>query len=1391
MAGVERIMAEGQGPGPESASAASAAGAGKIEGQTYISDSSRLTPQKPWRISSEFDSDRAGEYIAEEQGEYNVLIDPTTGKEVARALKIAGSGIFNKARGRSGGEQSPGNEGVTPTNQGNTPEAESTEPIQPSVPGLTAEEVRLFLASGYTPEELLGAQKQLSPERFREEADKRLQMIRDQQTNPVNLTPNQLARQEAEQRAKRVEQLTAEQKDLNNMPTDTEDQRRLRDLRQARVEMELNSLSGGAGGGGEREGGAEGPPEPPDRGLEYEASPERGRQIVEEIVKWEGLRAAGRLSEVNWERLDQLYLQHEIHVEAARIISLRINPTRPRQSLEEVQEILKVNLEGFNGFKSLAEWITEYTQGEITDEERFKREVDAYFEEAKRIGLLKDLDAVLLASYREVRQGIGRKLTSDEIMYGRGGYPGVEDKVQKALNSLIRSTRNQTRIDSGVRHLARVGELYAQFALDRFASAINTQDQEGLTQEGYLDHEFHLGQQMDGQQETFWRATHGWYIEVYAETPEEFMIAADSYISTLESITADPKKILDSAAQFVEVLSKSDGAQKLLQSEEGRRFINGLILQMEGRVGTHGADDQNERYERDNYKAYMDYTNKDGKGPDRYLELAKMLDGRVAAVLWKLDNDPRWEILFATYGSRGQLAKASFAQRDRATDQGIYNQVYSMLVEEMLGVQIRNKADFGSVTAFMPDRKFVAFFDGLYRYDPKLERTNYGDANIKAWNAIKDIPHDQLTPAQKQSKRNGAARLGRIQQELKEGKKLTELSEVGDQAFYSRALTEAKKAVDVAFQLYGAFGEKSKRAGGVFKTAEKTDAKGKKYQYFVPIHWAEKWVQFAETMTKIQYADLSAKDRAAKVKQVRDRNIEIFKRDGFEAKMVDADGKPMKFKRPKEDPNAIKDPDQFEVDEKGNVTVPDELARDSEGKIIKEPGEVEVDFYTATHHAYANWSGHTYWSYQEEDRQLLLSPSTFYQARQIRAGILRPEDADPVAVQLLILDPTLKRVKRFEKNFEDRERKLTMAAVEDSYQSHWRITRELYRAFWPKYGTPAKEIGIYYGLQDYGGYRKTIESMRARIAEDPERFSRRGRRLLPDLHNPVASLPEYLGQGTVGILGAIRMMGYPPYRLCGTFALDKFSANSEVGGKMIDALVGYTNREGKYEEGLLLKLTNNSDKLRATLGAIPLQKDKEGMWIWMSSEAQNKFCYELMESLGRLNIYEQLFTLMETQIRNASGALWLENVDIMTGKGTLTSEVESKMKASPEINWVNGTQGKDLSAEDLANFIAETDKLATETEDDFNKRFDSETIDESSVSTNTGSGRHSAKIFHDTFGELLVDEEKRGGVRLYPGEASVYQHIFDRIVYMTKDRKARHYSDETIWDFVLSKFVPT
>lgn len=1412
--------------------------------------------------------------------------------------------------------------------------------------------------------------------------------------------------------------------------------------------------------------------------IEFLASPERGIKIAEVVTYWEAERREGRYKTIDWETLNKAYRDQEIHVEAVRLMGLR-EGFLPRAQhghesnkvveMVDPQEILK------NG-RTIDSLILEFESGAPLNE-RFYRDAEAFFKQARRAGMLDELDKMLASGMREVGRGIRRGLTVAEIMKGnrKTREAGVDESLEFAKLSAQEIFMTRLRGDGNLRFLAQVDgsgrvarsegrlagvwDLYVKLARERFVAAAADGDEDYGSEafREYIKNEFRLDNALEIEvKERFWRFSEVGYVQVYASTPEEYYIAADTFVDDVKSRTSDPGEVFQEVNQFLRQLTQSSGHQsedfkfRLLENlrtsymeggkskkeadEEARKqdldtisseFLKDLTILMQARSGVLVADHSNELYHGSQYKDGMNFMSKDGEGPRRWLALME-IDG-VAEALWKMQNDPRLAMMFELYGTNGQLASNTVAQRARDGKTGLHWQVEHIMLQELLGTRIANDGNRKKMALDVPEKNFVKQFDGLYEYGKIPVGGFQGDGNIKVYKEYGNLSHREILQKVPKALRE-AYKLGRVQFRLRPkdaegggmGMEHHDLN-VEDTQILLRAEAKAQKAVHIAMEIMGALGEKSKLGGGVVKV-RKVDAEGREYFDFVPTHQGEKLAQTAETLTEMKYADdaefwrnsipgpmkndvigvrlfkadrdanaettrkydllvkrakdaklpppsapsllteghdFKARYRAAMVTQAREKAWDEFagkemvildgtsgptsnSRDltrserlivdknpqdrteaernfmltvdvtkgkvvareltpeekrvqkiefknrttdqklafmklnlvriggkGFEAKLSEYDGNgnrvdALRINRPFDifDPltgetRAVKRGDfigynkdgeqivldynaqgelqglEFDADDKAIIfdradkdhrrQINAHLTRESRAEEKQLPvsnaitGDTEyktvlvekaaVDFSLGTKHMYSDWTSHTYWAYQEEDRHELLDDKSFAQARRIRDGTMRPEDASVWARQLLLLDPTLLRVMRFtESKEEDHERKLVMAAVEHKYQSHWRISRELHKAFYPTTGSPLRYNGMYYGLQDFGGYRKMLESVRAQVGEDPERFARRGKKLIPDLHIPYAAASEMWGVGSGGVMAVMRMFNSPTYRAVGTMALDKFSAQSEVANKMRSSLIENRGEGGKYKEALLLKLTNNSDKAPAALKiAMPTKPDKERdpleprSWLTVNAnhrngalENQSKFAYFIIDNnLGRYAEYMSHFALMETGIRNASGAFWFGKdetsaVDIFTGR-EFSPEMILRMGAIPVM-----TEGEMWNRKQVEASNQHAKELSDMIERASQPKLNLRSVD-NARSPSTGSGRHSAEYIHDRFGELLVDREFRGGAQNYPGEVVIFSRIYDPWL-ITDPRVTSEkllLESGTIWDFIGTKVFPT
>lgn len=546
-------------------------------------------------------------------------------------------------------------------------------------------------------------------------------------------------------------------------------------------------------------------------------------------------------------------------------------------------------------------------------------------------------------------------------------------------------------------------------------------------------------------------------------------------------------------------------------------------------------------------------------------------------------------------------------------------------------------------------------------------------------------------------------------------------------------------------------------------TIEKTD-----YVDHMPVYMAEKFVQFAENWTKMKYGDdcpiwdqpgfkervrdipnFRAKYRAAMMYEARTRAQEQIKRNGFQAMLQDADYdftfidkkllkdiKEEKILNPKTG-KPIRLPVYI------NAKKVDDKARNFRAMTIKTPkGEIDpqtgkmrvtkmdedpADFQTTQEHWLSRWTSHTYWFYQQENRHMILASHVFEDAEKIKKGELREKDANPLAVFLLILDPSLKRVRKVPDN-QEQEIEMMGAAVEESYQSHWRINRNLHRLFLPVDGNPHR-MRMGYNREDYGGASRFSVRCRDLMASQPRRFARRMAALIADMPMEITSMPDIWGAD--GIMGAVNMMAdkindIADQRIASQFALTKFNDQMGYGWSLFEALVGKVNgREVVDEEGLNEKPTNNSDKLQAWR--------QKGFDVTAFPERENELLYAFKDSFGRLERVLKIMRVMMSSVRNAQGILWLEEKDI---------------------------------------YLPDGDTYNPEHADD----------------KNNGTSRHSEGIFYKTYIKWLMSKGPGGGVQAYPDDAPIYTWLYNILLTDKYDNeKKRKNARRTLADWLFEK----
>lgn len=362
--------------------------------------------------------------------------------------------------------------------------------------------------------------------------------------------------------------------------------------------------------------------------------------------------------------------------------------------------------------------------------------------------------------------------------------------------------------------------------------------------------------------------------------------------------------------------------------------------------------------------------------------------------------------------------------------------------------------------------------------------------------------------------------------------------------------------------------------------------------------------------------------------------------------------------------------------------------------------EIELDLQTAAESYLALHTAHTYWAYQSNNTHTLLPEYVFEQARQIRDGKLRPEDADILAGLLLTVDPTLSRVKSFDGDNMALEALVFDAAVEESLQN-WVGMRDVFKGrFLPSDGNVENMATGYYTEDQGGDFRFSLQN-EALFAKMPKRWARRFAAVLR--LSPIHADTMAGNLGRKGVMGAVSMMDdkiqeLTTQRIASQFAITKFINLMDSSTNLWFRLVGGTDpKTGEHHEGLFMKPTNNADKLAQLRKKIP-ELDQ-------LPNAQDEGFYALLDSFGRAWDTLKAIRTMYSDNRNAGGALDLRKVDVFLPNGRFNPAIAKE-----------------------------------------NERY-------------TGTSRHIAKKFWGEYVDWLMDERSGGGQQAYGEVAYIYKML--------------------------------
>ncbi|MBU1032126.1 hypothetical protein KKE03_04385 [Patescibacteria group bacterium] len=426
----------------------------------------------------------------------------------------------------------------------------------------------------------------------------------------------------------------------------------------------------GSNGGPEEPGGPEGP-----RGPDYLWSSEfRAKRfsVVKKIIALESLPYAEQYNSGNQFKLEKLYEKwKELEALDNKKSYLRkpFNPTEFEEAAEvtqpkryESQDLTDLPLVE-ELFDILNHPVPIDPQGKEAWENEVanaRNNVSKYFKEAHNQGLLDSIDDSLRSVALEIQQGLDQGLSPDAIMTGieeswsRGieGKVGVGRRIAAIEDMAKRTFQAARRANPEIGKLEGVWDVYIQLALDRLTLLFDPNRPRPLPIEGGFTFEAEEGgefKKLMDEGEIYWRPTYANYFTVYARNEEQFERARETFIRWMRSgLGKSPEELIQKVNGFKEALTSAGQRAGLQEYTVEKR------QELEALMGVIVANFFNEQYNVDYFKQGWTWVSQH-EGPARMLELIKTSRGVTAAIIYKFDKDPRFELLFSPHGRRGQL----------------------------------------------------------------------------------------------------------------------------------------------------------------------------------------------------------------------------------------------------------------------------------------------------------------------------------------------------------------------------------------------------------------------------------------------------------------------------------------------------------------------------------------------------------------------------------------------------------------------------------------------------------------------------------------------------------------------------------------------------------------
>lgn len=494
------------------------------------------------------------------------------------------------------------------------------------------------------------------------------------------------------------------------------------------------------GGGGEDRGRVtetqrtlepeRGPDWEPNNNPEWLASPERGRWLVEQVtymetnpkfpyeVRWNAENGP-RLYYLSRELIKFVWTTERDRHRRAPFKAEEAHPIKvePDESLSEKQFVTKLKVLYDDLSKKAIDQVSQeenippidfteidarghdldtltakFEDMTIPPDEKLQVEEDLlkYFQEGKRLGLLRGADEVFNALFLEFSNGnrpaahIRALLEQQAVITPQNptpmAYAEIEDKIRRKATDPEVNPR-----------LLKIAHAYILWNRAKLRDILN-----GIDRGPYREGEWQVPDEKEEGEiiETYWEPSPNYptYYMLHAKNPREFKIAKETFMRMLKShalgyapaeltqFYQNFKNLLDGEAKRLAMQQENDqdGPNKMTKG-----FVDELRQEFDADFYSWGAAYYSEHYNKDGAKQYSQAMYLD-EGPQRLAAMFRSNDGEVAFhTQFQDDLHGLFEFALNAQGSRGQF-------KDSIVQNYIANTLTEIQIERGMGVVIKD-----------------------------------------------------------------------------------------------------------------------------------------------------------------------------------------------------------------------------------------------------------------------------------------------------------------------------------------------------------------------------------------------------------------------------------------------------------------------------------------------------------------------------------------------------------------------------------------------------------------------------------------------------------------------------------------------------------------------------